>query len=367
MLRQPELKGKPFVVGGSPEGRGVVSSASYAAREFGVRSAMPVARAQRLCPGLVIVSSSHSVYSEYSQKVMGILRSAAPLVEQISIDEAFLDISDDPEPGVDFARRIQAEIRDKAGLPTSWGIASNKLVAKIATDLGKPEGLVEVPEGEEAAFLAPLPVKVIWGVGPRTEEVLAGCGIRTIGQLAAVEPDRLEKLFGDRGRELHRSACGIDHSPVSPEHERRSISSERTFSADLTKESQMVRILQHLSEELGARLRKEGLYAGTVHLKLRRPDFSTFSRQMRLKQATDQDREIFLAAVNLLENLNPSCDPVRLLGVGLSGLSEPVRQLNLFDHRWEKDRQLLEALDEIRERFGPDAVRRAVRLKNKRK
>jgi len=365
ILRKPELAGVPFVVGGSPSGRGVVSSASYPAREYGIRSAMPTAKALRLCPDLIIQKPQHRIYSEASRQVMDILHEVAPVVEQISIDEAFLDISDDPEPGAIFASRVQKRIKTELGLPTSWGIATNKLVAKIATDMGKPEGLVEVKPGEEADFLAPLPVQVIWGVGPRTREILEKEGVKTVGDLAAVGMDKLQQIFGERGADLARSASGIDNSPVSSESERRSLSCERTFSKDLTSESQMVRILQQMSEELGARLRKEALCASTVRLKIRRPDFSTFSRQIQLQQPTDQDREIFQAAKSLLRRVNQKKEPVRLLGIGLAGLSEPIRQLDLFDHSWEKEKDLLEALDGIREKFGPDAVKKAARLRKR--
>ncbi|MBN1264499.1 MAG: DNA polymerase IV [Anaerolineales bacterium] len=365
ILQKPDLVDVPFVVGGSPSGRGVVSSASYPARVYGIRSAMPTAQALRLCPNLIVLQPRHKFYSEASQNVMDILHEVSPIVEQISIDEAFLDISDDPEPGISFARRIQSRIKNELGLPTSWGIATNKLVAKIATDQGKPEGLVEVKAGEEAAFLAPLPVDVIWGVGPRTQEMLAQYGVKTVGDLAIMDRERLKNMFGERGADLTRHAHGIDERPVSVEYERRSLSCERTFSTDLKTERQMVRILQVMSEELGARLRKEDLYASTVRLKIRRPDFSTFSRQIQLQQPTDQDREIFQAAKQLLRNVNAKEEPVRLLGVALSGLSEPIRQLNLFDHSWEKEKELLKALDGIREKYGPDAVKKAARLRKR--
>ncbi len=365
ILDNPGLKDSPFVVGGSPSGRGVVASASYPARAFGVRSAMPTSQALRLCPELIVLPGRHSMYSEYSRKVMAVFFDAAPVVEQISIDEAFLDVSDDPLPGRDLAMLLQQRIRSELGLPTSWGVAANKLVAKIATDLGKPDGLIEVPFGEEAAFLAPLPVDAIWGIGPRTQEVLAARGIATIGDLAEVDAETLKAMFGERGKDLADYSCGIDHRKVTDQSERRSISCERTFAKDVAEEYQMVRILQQLIEELCCRLREEDLYAATVKVKVRNPDFSSLSRQLQLKQPTDQDREIFQVAKQLLEKINPGYQPVRLLGVGLSGLSQPIRQMDLFDPTWEKDRQLLQALDAIRNKYGPNAVKRAVRLKKK--
>ncbi len=358
-IRNPNLRGKAFVVGGSPEGRGVVTSASYAARKYGIRSAMPMSRALKLYPDLIAVSSDHSDYSEHSRQVMRYLREAVPVMQQISIDEGFLDVSDDPRGGERAASEMQAAILERFKLPTSWGIATNKLVAKIATEVGKPKGLVVVPPGREATFLAPLPVNMMWGVGPKSSVRFAKHGIRTIGDLAAMPEARLKELFGIRGTDLAARAKGIDDRPVQELHDRRSVSAERTFPRDVDSMQELRRHLLHLSERVGTRVRSAGLVGSTVRIKLRWPDFSTFTRQMRLSQPTDQDGEIYAAALKLFtDNWRPG-KAVRLLGVGIADLGPPVRQLELFDHGWEQDHKLLKAVDDIREKYGHRALRRA--------
>jgi DNA polymerase-4 len=355
----PELRGRPFIVGGTPDGRGVVASASYAARKYGVRSAMPTAQALRRCPELLIVHSRHGDYGKESHLVMDILRGAAPVVEQISIDEAFMDVSDDPTPGEEIARRLQTEIQTRHDLPTSWGVATNKLVAKIATEVGKPRGLIVVPPGGEAAFLAPLPVDMLWGVGPKTQNKLAGEGISLIGHLALLGPARLQELFGERGPELAARARGSDDSPVVAERDPRSMSNETTFARDVSDEYRLKQTLRSLSDELGRRLRDEGLAGWTVRIKLRWPDFRTLTRQARLTQPTDQDGEIYRVALDLFMNTWSRGRAVRLLGVGVSELGPKLRQLSLFERSWEHDEKLLEAIDSIRANYGPEAVRRA--------
>ena len=358
-IRNPELKGKAFVVGGSPEGRGVVTSASYPARKFGIKSAMPMSRAIRLHPDLIVVSSNHADYSEHSRQVMRYLRGAVPVMQQISIDEGFLDVSDDPRGGEQVASEMRAEILSRFKLQTSWGIATNKLVAKIATEVGKPRGLVVVPLGKEASFLAPLPVSMMWGVGPKSSQRFAKLGIRTIGDLAAMPESRLQELFGSRGTDLAARAKGIDERPVQELHDRRSVSAERTFPKDVDSMQELRRHLLHLSERVGTRVRRAGMMGSTVRIKLRWPDFSTFTRQMRLNQPTDQDGEIYAAALKLFtDNWRPG-KAVRLLGVGIADLGPPMRQLELFDHGWEQDHKLLKAVDDIREKYGQSALRRA--------
>ena len=365
-IRNPSLRGTAFAVGGSPEGRGVVTSASYSARKYGIKSAMPMARAIRLCPDLTIVRATHGDYGDHSHKVMNYLRSTAPLVEQISIDEAFIDASDDPRGGEQAATDMQAAIRARFDLPTSWGVASNKLVAKIATEVGKPNGLIVIPPGSEAAFLAPLPVSMLWGVGPKSAKRFAGQGITTIGELAALSEGRLAQLFGSRGIDLASRAKGRDSRPVQEYHDRRSLSAERTFPADVSSEQELKRHLLQLSERVGTRLRKAGLAGGTVRIKLRWPDFTTFTRQARLHQPTDHDREIYRVASKLFEDNWRKGRSVRLLGVGLTDLGAPTRQLELFDRGWEQDHRLLEAVDNIREKYGPRALTRADSLSKKR-
>jgi DNA polymerase-4 len=366
-LLDPDLVGKPFVVGGSATRRGVVSSASYAARDYGVRSAMPTARALHLCPDLIVLPARHRTYDEHSKRVMEFLRDSAPAVEQISIDEAFLDVSDDPRPGPEVALNLKDEIRQRFKLPTSWGIASNKLVAKIATEVGKPDGLVFVPHGEEATFLAPLPVEMLWGVGPKTQTRLAEQGVRTIGDLAAMSKDHLQRTFGNHGLDLATKAKGQDKRPVIEERETYSMSSERTFERDISEVEELRRVLLKLSENVGHRLRKEELVGKTVKIKLRWSDFTTITRQTKLEQPTDQDGEIYQAAQNLFKQVWKKKRPVRLLGVGVSDLGSPIRQLDLFSRSWEQDGRLLKAIDEIRARYGSGALRRGDSLKQKHK
>jgi DNA polymerase-4 len=364
-ILDPELKGKAFVVGGRPDGRGVVASASYAARAFGIRSAMPTAQALRLAPGLIILSSRHGVYGQHSKKVMDHLRKSAPIMQKISIDEAFLDVSADLRPGAELARQWQNEILNLFQLPTSWGIATNKLVAKIATEVGKPGGLVTVPPGEETAFLAPLPVDMLWGVGPKTKSRLEQINIYTIGELAQVPAAKLRTLFGVVGLELASRARGEDSSEVRQGGEPRSMSAERTFAQDLSRTADLHKALLQMSEEVGRRLRRDGLAGRTIRLKIRWPDFQTHTRQLKLEQPTDHDGEIYLEAQKLLSSLWAEGQPVRLLGVGVADLSTPWRQLSLFGRAWEQDERLQTALDDIRSRFGPKAVRRAGGLRKR--
>lgn len=361
-LRNPDLRGKPFVVGGSADGRGVISSASYPARVFGVRSAMPTAQALRLCPDLIVISSDFADYRAFSKRVMRLLRDVAPVVEQISVDEAFIDLVDDPNPAGHVAASLQSRILHEVELPTSWGIATNKLVAKIATEVGKPRGLVEVPPGEEARFLAALPASMLWGVGPKTELRLAKMGIRTIGDLQNAAPAKLSAALGDWSHELQQRALGRDDRPVEEEHKPKSMSAETTFSKDLRDSSGLESTLLGLAEEVGARLRRQGYAGTTIRLKLRWPDFTTITRQVQLSQPTDIDREIFETALALLRRELQSGRAVRLIGVGVSDLGPPMRQLDLFDRSWQKDEKLLQAVDQIRGRYGQDALRRAAAL-----
>jgi DNA polymerase-4 len=319
-LNNPSLRGKPFAVGGRPEERGVVASCSYAARAFGVHSAMPMSQALRLCPDMLIVSHSRGRYSEMSRQVMERLNNLSPLVEQISIDEAFVDISDlcmeskvsrlsalegreTFDSATTLARKLQKQIMDELRLPCSIGVASNKLVAKIATDVGKkaalgsrkgpmpsyPFALTVVPAGSEAEFLSPLPVSMLWGVGPKTEKRLSELGIHIIGELAAMGESTLGRLFGENGREMARHALGLDDRPVVTERATKSISQETTFSRDVYNDKMLESTLKELSYEVGKNLRHEGLAGMTVKLKLRWPDFTTLTRQATLPTPTDLD------------------------------------------------------------------------------
>jgi DNA polymerase IV len=366
-LKNQDLAGKPFIVGARPEQRGVVASASYPARAFGIRSAMPTARAVRLCPSLIIVPPRHQAYSEASDQVMSLLREAAPIVEQVSVDEAFLDVSDDPRGGRELAAALQARIRAELRLPTSWGVATSRLVAKTATEVGKPNGLVVVHPGEEPAFLAPLPVGMLWGVGPKTRRRLEELGVRTIGDLAGLAPAQLREALGEHGLELASRAVGKDNQPVVDSYEPKSMSSETTFARDVRSGRDLHRTLLLLTEEVGRRLRDGGLAGTTVRLKLRWSDFTTLTRQVRMQQPTDQDGELYRAAASLLDAAWPKGKPVRLIGVGVSGLGAHQRQLELFDRAWEQDGRLMEAVDAIRARFGQQALQRAAQLHPPRK
>jgi DNA polymerase-4 len=369
--RDPTLQGKAFAVGGRPEERGVVASCSYAARRFGVRSAMPMARAVNLCPGLVIVSGHYTAYSQASRKVMAYLRQLTPLVEQISIDEAFLDLSALPESGVELARRVQTEIRQEMGLPCSLGVATNKLVAKIATDVGKasarrkgaaPNAIQVVPPGQEAEFLAPLPAEALWGVGPKTAVRLAEIGIHTIGDLARWPEADLGQRFGKNGHDLALRARGIDDRPIVTVHVTKSISKETTFAKDVRDGEVLHKTLRALSEGVARHLNQENLGGTTVKLKLRWADFTTLSRQLTLNQPTAQFDQIWQSARQLLEATWRPGQAVRLIGVGVSGLGPPVRQLSLWEtapehEHSQKEQQLKTAVELLRERFGDQVLR----------
>jgi DNA polymerase-4 len=364
--KNSELRGKAFAVGGKPSERGVVSSCSYAARVFGVRSAMPMSRALRLCPGLIIVPSRHGTYSEVSKQVMQRLRDLTPLVEQVSIDEAFLDISDLNDSPERVARGLQAGIRDELQLPSSIGIAPNKLVAKIATEVGKkaaekgkpPFALTIVPPGKEAEFLSPLPADMLWGVGPKTSARLSDLGIHTIGDIARWPIDELVRLFGENGRDMARHARGQDERPVVTEREVKSVSQEVTFSRDVREDTSIEKTLVRLSAQVGRRLRKNELAGTTVKLKIRWPDFTTLTRQVTLPSFTNNDNEIAETALGLLRKIRKSGQAVRLIGVGVTGLGEPMRQLELWGSDTEKERKLQEVLDELKEKYGDNAIKR---------
>jgi len=371
--RNPELRGKAFAVGGRPEERGVVASCSYAARRDGIRSAMPTGKALGLSPGLIIVPSRHRLYGEVSRQVMDILHTVTGLLEQISIDEAFLDISDIQDDPEHLARGLQARIRGELHLPCSIGIASNKLVAKTATEVGKAlalkrikaQGLVEppnavtvVPAGKEAEFLSPLPADMLWGVGPKTSKRLSELGIHTIGDIAKWPESELIRLFGENGRDLSRHARGIDDRPVVTEHETKSISQETTFSVDVRNDKVLEKTLREQSAEVARQLRKNNLAGKTIKLKIRWPDFTTLTRQTTLNSPTDMEDEIAKTALELMRAVRKSNQAVRLIGVGVSGLGQPVRQLGLWDMDSERSRKVQEVLDILQEKFGRDVIRR---------
>jgi DNA polymerase-4 len=328
---RPELRGRPVIVGGAPGSRGVVSAASYEARRFGVRSAMPLRTAAALCPDGVFVPVNGRKYRHASGLVMDILRRFTPRIEQISIDEAFLDVAGSealfgPPPTIAVA--IKEAVRAEVGLTVSVGVASTKLVAKVASDLRKPDGLVVVPAGQEAAFLAPLPISRLWGVGPQTQAVLAELGADTIGELAAMPVDALVRRLGQHGAELHDRALGIDPSPVSGDVAAKSVSHEHTFSTDTTDQEKIEATILALAEGVAERLRHGGVRASTVTVKVRDSTFRTVTRQRRLAIPTDLAEPIYRTA---LELARPEIRGrrIRLGGVAGWGLVEPP-QLALF-------------------------------------
>jgi len=348
-----------------------VASCSYAARSFGVRSAMPTARALQLCPQLQIVSPHHSAYSEASHKVMARLHALTPLVEQISIDEAFLDVTDLPGPVEGMARQLQEGIRHELGLPCSLGIATNKLLAKTATDVGKmsapkgtfPNAITIVPAGEEAEFLAPLPVEMLWGVGPKTAEKLANLGIARIGELAQHSATGLMRRFGKVGYDLTQRSKGIDYRPIVTHHEAKSISQEVTYASDIRDGARLRQTLHAQSWHIARQLQKQALTARTVKFKIRWPDFTTLTRQTTLRQPTADGAMIAKAALKLFEGVWKREKAVRLLGVGVSGLDTPPKQIGLWDMDWEKEYKVLDAVAKIQKKFGKDALIRGVKRK----
>ncbi len=357
---RPELRGRPVVVGGGPGDRGVVSTASYEARRFGIHSAMPLRTAGALCPDAVFVPVDGRKYAAVSREVMAILRRFTPQVEPVSIDEAFLDVTASRAlfgDGEAVGRRIKAAIADDLGLTASVGVATTKLVAKVASDLRKPDGLVVVPPGSEAAFLAPLPVGRLWGVGPQTAAALREHGVRTIGDLAALPVDVLVRRLGRHGASLHERALGVDPDPVDAGDPAKSIGHEHTFDVDTADREVIERTLLAMADGVAGRLRSAGLRAGTVTVKIRDDTFRTVTRQRPLVPPTDMAEPIWRAALELarpeLRGIR-----VRLVGVTASHLAEP-EQLGLFAADDDRRRRATEAADVIRRRYGERAVTRA--------
>ena len=375
-LLDPSLKGKTFAVGGSPSGRGVITSASYPARMRGIRSAMPTREALKILPDLLLVRSGFHHYSDYSKKVMDILRDTSPIVEQVSIDEAFLDVSDMPQPIGSIALDLQKRVLQETGLPCSLGCATSRLVAKIANDYGKkqvksgrsPQKITVIEPGKEEEFLAPLDIQALWGVGPKTAAHLRQRGITTIGKLATLSDMDLKNYFGQHAESMRRRAKGIDNSPIYPDSaDPKSVSNETTFHDDQDDEENLLRILHGLSEKVGSRLRKAELAGSVVQIKIRYSDFSTYTRQTSMKEFTNLDQDIYDTAQNLFLKHWANGRPVRLLGVGVTNLDKPHRQLSLWDDEGNKRNDLTRAVDGLRERFGKDIIKRADTLKPKKK
>lgn len=359
----PEHRGKPVIVGADPQGgrgRGVVAAASYEARTFGVHSALPISRAYRLCPQGVYLRGNMKQYASVSRRIMDVLKSYTDFVEQISIDEAFMDVSVIciPEKGRALAQEVKENVLRQEQLKASIGVAPNKFLAKIASDLEKPDGLVVVPEGGELAFLEPLPVERLWGVGPKTAERLHEMGYRKISDLWKVEPGGLP--MGKHGDHLLKLSRGIDARKVTSHHEAKSIGHETTFLEDTDDPKVVHDTLLKLSEAVARRLRKHGVRGKTVTLKFRDADFVTETRAKTLREPTEDANEIFDVVLAQMNRVRGKGKKIRLLGISLSKLQKPggQRQLSLFG-REDKDERLSRAQDSLAERFGKDSVKRA--------
>jgi len=376
LARRPELRGQPVVVGGDPNGRGVAATASYEARAFGVRSGMPLATARRLCPNAVFLRGDYPAYERASAGFHAILRDYTPVAQSTGLDEAFLDLTgcgpvveaacalpaDPARSDIDIARcaaeAIRARVREELSITASAGIASGRTVAKIASDAAKPDGLLVVPPGEEASFLAPRPLRDLPGLGPRAEEELRRLGLRTLGQLAAMPPATLRARFGAWGPVLAERARGVDPTPVASEREpAKSVSREGTYARDIDDASVLRASLRAYAESVGADLRRLGRRARCVTLKLRYSDFTTITRSHTLEGATYADDELYRTGLDLLERaLARDRRAVRLIGLGASSLVEDAAQLDLFDQRRTQRDELLSSIDRLRAKFGHRAV-----------
>ena len=355
----PTLRGKSVVVGGDPNSRGVVACASYEARVYGLKAGMSLAVAQRLCPNAIFLGGNFYHYRNASARFLGILSEFTPDVEPLGLEEAFLDLTGfEPiyGPVRETALRIKRRIRGELELTASVGIAGSKVVAKVASDLSKPDGLVEVAPGEERIFLAPLPVTRLPCVGPKTERVLQRIGITTIGELGRLPISFLRHIFGVHGDVIHRYANGIDNRGLELPAPAKSISRESTFAEDTLDRTFLSATLHYLGERVGATLRSQGKQARCVTLKLRYADFESITRSRTLREGIDTDRAIFEVGRRLMEKaLEQRAMPVRLVGIGVSNLIEG-RQLNMFDPWAERQERLNEAIDRIRGKYGFVAV-----------
>ncbi|MFC1950598.1 DNA polymerase IV [Chloroflexota bacterium] len=356
----PELKGKPVVVGGKPERRGVVASASYEARAFGLHAGMPLSTACRLCPQATFIEGSFPKYRKVSRKFMAILADFSPFLEPIGLDEAYLDATGFESiygSIYQMATAIKQRIKDELGFCASVGIASCKVVAKVTSELSKPDGLLEVSTGEEFSCLAPLPIDKLPGIGKKTERILMGLGINTIGKLAITSLSTLKSHFGASGEVLYRYANGIDDRKVEPPGATKSISRETTFGKDTKALSLLKATLGYLSERVGADLRQRGKQAKCIILKLRYADFTTITRHHTLRQTIDTDQTIFDTGLKLLEKeLSQEKQTVRLIGIGVSNLTEPGRQLDMLDSSTQRQGQLNRTIDHIRKKYGFTAI-----------
>ena len=360
----PSLDGKPVAVGGEPGGRGVVACASYEARAYGLKAGMPLTQALRLCPHAIFIPGRYSRYRDASEQFMRILREYSPFLEPLSVDEAFIDMTGfeslyGPLDGV--AHVIKERIRKEVRVTASIGIASSKVTAKVASEQGKPDGLLEVSPGQDAAFLAPLSVRQLPGVGAKASQTLKGAGIDTVGQLAQVSPTVLRRIFGAWGDLLHLWANGGDDRPVAPWGAPKSISRETTLREDTLDMRFLRGILRYLGERVGASLRGEGKLARCVAVKMRYENFDTITRRRTFKEPTDTDAPIFKAGEQLLAiAMRQRRDKVRLLGIGVHDLTSSVAQLSLFRMESATDRSLTHAVDAIRSKHGYTSIQRGL-------
>jgi len=362
MRERPELAGRPVIVGGRADGRGVVAAASYEARRFGIHSAMPTAQAMRLCPDAVLLRPRPELYARTAREIRAVFARVTPLIEPLSLDEAFLDITGSLRlfgSAEDTGRHVRDAIRDELGLTASVGIAPNKFVAKIASDIDKPGGFVVVHADEILPFLSPLPVSRLWGVGRVTEKRLAAMGIRTIADLRRHPPDDIRTRFGAAGEQLWQLAHGVDDRPVVPDHEARSISHETTFACDIADADLLRARLLQLTEQVARRLRRQKKEARHIHLKVRFSDYATMTRRRTLTHPTDVTIEIWQVVRQLFNRHVPAGTPVRLLGMGVSGFEFHAAQPELFHAgKRRRLRHADAAVDAINERFGKYAVHR---------
>lgn len=361
----PELKGKPVIVGGGSV-RGVVSTASYEARKFGVRSAMPVMQAKRLCPQGIFLYPDHGKYARVSSQIHIILAEFSPLVEPLSLDEAFLDVTGmgllEADP-VEIARKIKQRIQNELQLTASAGVAPNKFLAKLASDLGKPDGLFVIRPGEEAAAIKDLPVRRLWGVGEATAAILKRLRIETIGQMAAARPEILEKHVGKMAYDLYQLANGRDDRPVVPEGDPKSIGKELTFEHDLNKREEMLAYILALSEKVGWRLRLAGLSGRTITLKVRFASFKTITRSRTTSEPVCADEVIYETCRDIFNKIALP-EGVRLLGVTVSQLESEISQISLFEEEnANKRKAMYSAIDQLKARFGEGVVKRGGLLK----
>lgn len=357
-INDPSLNGKPVAVGGSPKGRGVVSSASYEARAFGVRSAMPTSQAIRLCPSLIIARGHHEQYGEISNRLYRRMLEIAPVVERASIDEMYLDFTGTEKLYGDlsaYMRIVQRLVKDEFSLPCTVALASNKLVSKIAAGTVKPNGVITIPPGTEGAFLSPLPVGVIPGVGPKTEEFLARHSFKTVGDIQKRSQDEFLGLLGKHGLWIYSAAHGKGSEHVASEYTRKSISREETFDHDIQDLAELEKILFELTEDVCSSLRKKGWKARTISIKFRYSDFSTFTRDHTV-EPTDHDAVIYRTAVELLQANFDGRRKLRLIGVRLSHFAEETQLELSLDPSAGKDDKVLRAVDDIRRKFGDGIV-----------